>query len=73
MDLVKGVTDALPLPTNEEPDGLKELNDEDKKKDRIRRKRDFLDANKPKFEDLSSHSLYFEKKNLGILLQNDFG
>ena len=73
MDLAKELTDALPLPENGETDGLKDLNDAEKKKERIRRKRDFLDANKPKFEDLSSHSMYFEKKNLGILLQNDFG
>ena len=42
-------------------------------KEKIRQKREYLEDNKPKFEDLSAHALYFDKKNLRNLMLSDFG
>lgn len=57
----------------QDDDDLEEENHLKKKmeemKEKITRKKDFLEENKPKIEDFSSHDLYFKKENLNMLMQ----
>jgi hypothetical protein len=42
------------------------------KREKISKKKDFLEGNKPVIEDLSSHKLYFDKETLKDLATNNF-